>query len=50
LHTGWFAESLFTESLIIHVLCTNKIPCIESWASWPLTQLAKAWFIGRFGE
>ena len=35
-HTGWFVESLFTQTLIIHVIRTNKIPFIQSWASWPL--------------
>ncbi|MGA2679070.1 MAG: magnesium-translocating P-type ATPase [Sedimentisphaerales bacterium] len=35
-HTGWFVESIFTQTLIIHVIRTNKIPFIESWASWPL--------------
>ena len=35
-HTGWFVESLFTQTLIIHVIRTNKIPFIESRASWPL--------------
>jgi Mg2+-importing ATPase len=35
--TGWFMESLFTQTLIIHVLRTNKIPFLESRASWPLT-------------
>ena len=35
-HTGWFVESLFTQTLIIHVIRTNKIPLIQSWASWPL--------------
>ena len=34
--TGWFVESIFTQTLIIHVICTNKIPFIESRASWPL--------------
>ena len=34
--TGWFVESLFTQTLIIHVIRTNKIPFIESRASWPL--------------
>jgi Mg2+-importing ATPase len=34
--TGWFVESLFTQTLIIHVIRTNKIPFIQSWASWPL--------------
>ncbi len=35
-HTGWFVESLFTQTLIIHIIRTNKIPFIQSRASWPL--------------
>ena len=35
-HTGWFVESLFTQTLIIHVIRTNDIPFIQSRASWPL--------------
>ncbi len=35
-HTGWFVESLFTQTLIIHVIRTNKIPFLQSWASRPL--------------
>ncbi len=34
--TGWFVESLFTQTLIIHVIRTNKIPFIQSRASWAL--------------
>ena len=34
--TGWFVESIFTQTLIIHVIRTNKIPFIQSWASWPM--------------
>ncbi|WP_279230454.1 magnesium-translocating P-type ATPase [Clostridium thermarum] len=34
--TGWFLESLFTQTLIIHVIRTNKIPFIQSRASKPL--------------
>ena len=34
--TGWFVESLFTQTLIIHIIRTNKIPFIQSRASWPL--------------
>ena len=34
--TGWFVESLITQTLIIHVIRTNKIPFLQSWASWPL--------------
>ncbi len=29
-------ESLLTQTLIIHIIRTNKIPFIESRASWPL--------------
>jgi Mg2+-importing ATPase len=35
--TGWFVESLMTQTLIIHVIRTNKIPFIQSRASRPLT-------------
>jgi P-type Mg2+ transporter len=34
--TGWFVESLMTQTLIIHVIRTNKIPFFQSRASWPL--------------
>ena len=34
--TGWFVESLLTQTLIIHVIRTNKIPFLQSWPSWPL--------------
>jgi len=36
-HTGWFVESLFTQTLIIHVIRTNKIPFLQSRASKALT-------------
>ncbi len=36
-HTGWFVESLMTQTLIIHVIRTNLIPFIQSRASWQLT-------------
>lgn len=35
-HTGWFVESLLTQTLIIHIIRTNKIPFVQSHASWPL--------------
>ncbi len=35
-HTGWFVESLFSQTLIIHIIRTNKIPFIQSRASWQL--------------
>lgn len=35
--TGWFVESLITQTLIIHVIRTNKLAFIHSPASWQLT-------------
>jgi P-type Mg2+ transporter len=35
--TGWFVESLMTQTLIIHVIRTKKVPFIQGRASWPLT-------------
>jgi Mg2+-importing ATPase len=34
--TGWFVESLLTQTLIIHVIRTNRIPFLQSHASVPL--------------
>jgi len=34
--TGWFVESIMTQTLIIHVIRTNKIPFLQSRASRPL--------------
>jgi Mg2+-importing ATPase len=45
--TGWFVESLMTQTLIIHVIRTNKVPFIQSWASWPL--IATSVLIMAFG-
>jgi Mg2+-importing ATPase len=35
-HTGWFTESLMTQTLIIHVIRTSKVPFLKSNASKPL--------------
>ncbi|MDB6154483.1 MAG: mgtA 1, partial [Chthoniobacteraceae bacterium] len=35
--TGWFVESLITQTLIIHVIRTNKLPFIHGRASWQVT-------------
>jgi len=35
-HTGWFVESLISETLIIYIIRTDKIPFVQSWPSWPL--------------
>jgi P-type Mg2+ transporter len=34
--TGWFVESLLTQTLVIHVIRTNRIPFLQSRASWPV--------------
>jgi Mg2+-importing ATPase len=33
--TGWFVESLLTQTLIVHIIRTNRIPFIQSRASVP---------------
>lgn len=38
--TGWFVESLLTQTLIIHVIRTNKIPFLQSRPSWPVTVMS----------
>ena len=38
--TGWFVESLLTQTLIIHVIRTNRIPFLQSRASWPLMAMS----------
>ncbi|MEI8174867.1 MAG: magnesium-translocating P-type ATPase [bacterium] len=35
-HTGWFVESLLTQTLIVHIIRTSKIPFFQSMASKPL--------------
>jgi Mg2+-importing ATPase len=34
--TGWFIESLLTQTLIIHIIRTNRVPFLQSRAGWPL--------------
>ncbi|MFN7730280.1 MAG: magnesium-translocating P-type ATPase [Pirellula sp.] len=38
--TGWFVESLLTQTLIIHIIRTNKIPFLQSGSSWPLAVMS----------
>ena len=38
--TGWFVESLLTQTLIIHVIRTNKIPLLQSRSSWPVLAMS----------
>ncbi|MDR2590396.1 MAG: magnesium-translocating P-type ATPase, partial [Oscillospiraceae bacterium] len=35
-HAGWFVESMWTQTLVIHMIRTPKIPFIQSRASLPL--------------
>ena len=36
-HTGWFVESILTQTLIVHVIRTNRIPFLQSRASVALS-------------
>ena len=33
---GWFLESLLTQTFVIHLLRTERIPFIQSWAALPV--------------
>jgi Mg2+-importing ATPase len=33
---GWFVEGLLSQTLIVHVIRTRKIPFVQSRAAWPL--------------
>ena len=35
--TGWFVESLLTQTLIVHIIRTRRVPFFGSRASWPMT-------------
>ncbi len=37
--SGWFIEGLLSQTLIIHMIRTKKIPFIQSWATAPVTAL-----------
>jgi Mg2+-importing ATPase len=41
-HAGWFVESMWTQTLVIHMIRTPKIPFIQSRASAPVTLLTAA--------
>ncbi|MDR1841728.1 MAG: magnesium-translocating P-type ATPase [Holophagales bacterium] len=38
-HAGWFVESMWSQTLVIHMIRTPKIPFIQSRASAPVTLL-----------
>lgn len=40
--TGWFVESMWSQTLVIHMIRTPKIPFIQSRASLPVTLLTLA--------
>jgi Mg2+-importing ATPase len=37
--TGWFVEGLLSQTLIVHMIRTRKIPFIQSWATTPVVAL-----------
>lgn len=37
--SGWFVEGLLSQTLIIHMIRTRKIPFIQSWAATPVVAL-----------
>jgi len=37
--TGWFIEGLLSQTLIVHMIRTRKVPFIQSRASWPLCMM-----------
>lgn len=40
--SGWFVEGLLSQTLIVHMIRTRKIPFIQSRASWPLCLMTLA--------
>lgn len=38
-HSGWFVEGLLSQTLIVHLIRTKKIPFLQSNATWPVTVL-----------
>jgi Mg2+-importing ATPase len=37
--TGWFVEGLLSQTLIVHIIRTKKIPFIQSWSTAPVVAL-----------
>ena len=49
-HTGWFVESILTQTLIVHVMRTRRVPCSPAAGFLgfvPLPAICWAW-IGGF--
>jgi len=40
--SGWFVEGLLSQTLIVHMIRTKKIPFIQSWATTPVLALTTA--------
>jgi Mg2+-importing ATPase len=40
--SGWFIEGLLSQTLIVHMIRTKKIPFIQSWATAPVMALTTA--------
>jgi Mg2+-importing ATPase len=40
--SGWFVEGLLSQTLIVHMIRTRKIPFVQSRASWPLLLMTAA--------
>lgn len=40
--SGWFIEGLLSQTLIVHMIRTKKIPFIQSWATTPVVALTTA--------
>jgi Mg2+-importing ATPase len=44
--SGWFIESLATQTLIVHMIRTAKVPFIQSRATWPVLSMTGAIILG----
>jgi Mg2+-importing ATPase len=40
--TGWFIESLLSQTLVVHMIRTKKIPFLQSWATAPVVALTSS--------
>ena len=47
--SGWFIESLLTQTLIVHMIRTAKVPFIQSRATWPVLALTSVIMRRVFG-
>lgn len=47
--SGWFIEGLLSQTLIVHMIRTRKIPFIQSRASWPLCLMTLAMVVIGIG-